>query len=413
MLWRRRQAVLGSVVAVVARRATLPATHTFCIDLRVLVLVSTVMMFRTHVAQHELGLVFRRGDLAAVLAPGSHLVPQRLLPGTEVLVLNRLDTRFAHARLDVLAADPRLAEHLTVVDLADDERALVFRDGRLFDFVGAGRFAYWVRPRTLKVERFRVGDLEFRHPQREAVLALPAARGEVGAVDVAPHQRLLVRRGGELVATLGAGRHAFWLQRGLIQWQLVDLREQIADIAGQEMLTADKVSLRINLLVSWRIVDPVAATTVVTDAAASVYREAQLALRSAVGGRELDRLLLDKDVVGDEVRSALVTRVATFGCEVQRVGLRDLVLPGDMKLILNQVIEAQKQAEANLIRRREEAAAARSQANTARLLAEHPALLRLKELETMETLAKGGRATFVFGGSGGFGLPATSSVATG
>jgi regulator of protease activity HflC (stomatin/prohibitin superfamily) len=77
--------------------------------------------------------------------------------------------------------------------------------------------------------------------------------------------------------------------------------------------------------------------------------------------------------------------VATeFGVSVRSVGLRDIILPGEMKQILNQVIEAEKQAQANLIRRREETAAARSQANTAKLLAENPgAGSRMKELESL------------------------------
>ena len=78
-------------------------------------------------------------------------------------------------------------------------------------------------------------------------------------------------------------------------------------------------------------------------------------------------------------------------------GLRDIILPGDMKTILNEVIMAQKQAEANLIRRREETAAARSQANTAKLLAENPALARMKELEALQEILKGTTATFVLG----------------
>ena len=90
-------------------------------------------------------------------------------------------------------------------------------------------------------------------------------------------------------------------------------------------------------------------------------------------------------------------RVADFGLEVLGTGLRDIILPGDMKMILNEVITAQKQAEANLIKRREETAATRSQLNTARLLAENPVMARLKELELAQEILAGTKATFVFG----------------
>jgi regulator of protease activity HflC (stomatin/prohibitin superfamily) len=367
-------------------------------------------MIRTHISRHEIGLVFRRGDLSRVLPPGRHFVPERVLSSTELLRCNTLDTRFVHPHLDLLLQDERVRAFLLVIDLGEDERALVWRDGRLFDFVGAGRFAYWQQPHALKVETFRLDELEFRHPQRDAVLAFAPARAQLAAVDVEPHERLLVRRGGEPVAEFGPGRHVFWPRAGLVRWQAIDLREQIADVSGQEMLTADKVTLRVNLMVGWRIVDPVAATTRVSEVRDSVYRQAQLALRAAIGGRELDRLRADKDVVANEIRAALLPAGASFGVEVTQVGIRDLVLPGEMKAILNQVIEAQKRAEANLIRRREETAAARSQANTARVLAEHPVLMRLKELEAIEAIVKGTKATFVLGG-GQLGLGAAALAA--
>src|SRR5262249_3124327 len=108
-------------------------------------------------------------------------------------------------------------------------------------------------------------------------------------------------------------------------------------------------------------------------------------------------LLADKESIGGEVREVLAKRCAEFGVAVLSVGLRDIILPGDMKTILNQVIAAEKQAEANLIKRREETAAARSQANTARLLAENPVLARMKELELLQEILAGSKATFVFG----------------
>src|SRR5205814_8394511 len=101
--------------------------------------------------------------------------------------------------------------------------------------------------------------------------------------------------------------------------------------------------------------------------------------------------------VGNEVREALVRRTAEYGVAVRGVGLRDIILPGDMKDLMNQVIAASKEAEANLIKRREETAAARSQANTAKLLAENPQLARLKELEMLKDVLAGTKTTFVFG----------------
>ena len=209
--------------------------------------------------------------------------------------------------------------------------------------------------------------------------------------------QVLLYRDGVLIETLSRGLHVFWKGTGKVQWKEIDLRELVADVAGQEIMTNDKVTLRVNLLVTWQIVDSLKSVTVVADAAQSLYRDAQLVLRAAVGTRPLDALLADKESVGNEVREALSKRSAEYGVAVRGVGLRDIILPGDMKLLLNQVIAATKEAEANLIRRREETAAARSQANTAKLLAENPQLARLKELELLHGMLAGAKTTFVFG----------------
>lgn len=369
------------------------------------------MYFRTHIQQNQLGLLFRRGDFRRVLPPGTWTLPGLWLGMDRLQIVGVDATRFVHPDLATLVRQPELRERLVVLDLAEDQRALVWRDGRILDLVGPGLFAYWREPHTVRVETFSVADLRFQHAQLDAVLDLPNARTYLVAVDVEAHERLLVRRGGELMTTLGPGRHAFWTRAGSISWKAVDLREQIADVQGQEIMTADKVTLRLNLVVSWRVVDPVASATQVENVATAVYREAQLALRAAVGGRELDRILADKDAVAAEVRDGLARRVATFGAAVAGVGVRDIVLPGDMKLIFNQVIEAQKRAEANLIRRREETAAARSQANTARLLAENPVLLRMQELESLGEILKGAKVTFVLG-QGDLGQQLKNLVAT-
>jgi regulator of protease activity HflC (stomatin/prohibitin superfamily) len=171
---------------------------------------------------------------------------------------------------------------------------------------------------------------------------------------------------------LGPGRHAFWRGLGALRIASIDRREKSADVAGQEIMTSDKVTLRVNLVVTYQVTDALKAVTTVSDHDQSLYREAQLVLRAAVGTRTLDAILSDKESVGGEVLRALVGRASEFGVTVRSVGLKDIILPGEMKLILNQVIQAEKQAQADLIRRREETAAARSQANTARLLAENP-----------------------------------------
>ena len=352
------------------------------------------MFMRVRIHKHEIGLWFKHGDFAGALGPGVHW---KFGLGHRVKIADTLETKFEHPKLAALVDEPALREHLHVVDLTETQRALVWRDGRLGWILAQGRSAFWKKPAQLKVEVFDVGDFRFEHKQLDAVLNIPGASRFLEGVTVEAHERIMLFRDGKLVEQFGPGRYVFWKNAGQITWKAVDLREQVADVAGQEIMTADKVTLRVNLIVAYQVADVVRAVNIVADYQQALYREAQLALREAVGVRALDRLLAEKDAVGAELRNALAGRAAEFGLVVRSVGLRDIILPGDMKSILNQVILAQKQAEANLIRRREETAAARSQANTARLLAENPTLTRMKELEALQDILAGAKATFVLG----------------
>src|SRR5688500_8079352 len=356
------------------------------------------MVTKVHVRKQERALWFREGDFKRVLAPGSHRLWSRLWNwGDRVEKADTLQTRFEHPMLEVLLTESRLRDQLVVLDLNDSQRALVWRDDRLFQIVGPGKHAYWIVPAKLDIETYSVNEFAFKHPRLAAILQHPDALKWLDGVQVEDSEEVLLYRDGVLIDTLRKGLHVFWKGTGKVRWKTVDLREQVADVAGQEIMTNDKVTLRVNLLVTWQIVDALRSVTVVADAAQSLYRDAQLVLRAAVGTRPLDALLADKESVGNEVREALSKRTAEYGGAVRGVGLRDIILPGDMKTLLNQVIAATKEAEANLIRRREETAAARSQANTAKLLAENPHLARLKELEMLKEVLAGTSATFVFG----------------
>ena len=359
------------------------------------------MLFKTiHITRHERGLYFRRGDFVDVLPPGSYRIPYWRRRKENIEVVDTTQTRFAHAHLDLLLTHGLLRDLLHVVDLNDAQRALIWKDDRIAHILGPGRWAFWKTPHAVQIAVFDVsqaGRLKFEHPRLAAILQHPDAIRWLEGVFVDTHQEVLLYRDGALVERLAAGLHVFWKGTGKFAWKTIDTRECTLDVAGQEIMTADKLTLRVNLVVAYQVTDALRAVTATADYAQALYREAQLVLRAAVGAKTLDALLADKESVGAEVRDALSARADALGVRVTAVGLRDIILPGDMKTLLNQVIAATKEAEANLIRRREETAAARSQANTAKLLADNPVLARLKELEMLQSILAGSRATFVFG----------------
>jgi len=197
---------------------------------------------------------------------------------------------------------------------------------------------------------------------------------------------------------LPPGRHYFWTGLREVKVQLLDLREQTTEVQGQELMTKDKVTLRINLSVRWKVADPLQALTSQADFREAFYREVQLALRDEVGARTLDELLEHKEQVGQAIASRAGANVKGLGVQLESAGLRDIILPGEMRTILNQVIEAEKRAQANMIARREETAATRNLMNTAKLLEGNPVLMRLKENEAAERIAERIGSLSVVGG---------------
>ncbi len=198
----------------------------------------------------------------------------------------------------------------------------------------------------------------------------------------------VLRIDGKLVKLLQPGRYAFWRYNRDIAIELVDTRLQALEVSGQEILTRDKVSLRINLAAHWAFDDVELAYARLAKPAEHIYRELQFGLRAAVGTRSLDELLENKQIIDEVVGAHMQDKLAGFGVMVSGVGVKDIVLPGEMKALLAQVVEAEKAAQANVIRRREETGATRSLLNTAKVMEDNPTALRLKELETLERLAE-------------------------
>ncbi len=195
--------------------------------------------------------------------------------------------------------------------------------------------------------------------------------------------------------------HYFWRFLRELKVETLDLRFQGLDVAGQEILISDKVSLRVNLTAGCRYTDVQTAFARQAKPVDFLYKELQFGLRAAVGTRTLDELLENKTVIDDVVNQHIKRRVEGCGLEVERVGLKDIILPGDMKVILAKVVEAEKATQANVIRSREEAAATRSLFNTANVMEDKPTALRLKELETLEKVTGKIDKISVFGGLDG------------
>jgi regulator of protease activity HflC (stomatin/prohibitin superfamily) len=357
------------------------------------------MFRRIKVKAHERGLLFREGELMAVLRPGVHWYLDPLLK-LRLQIVSPRDPWLVHEDLDVIVKSGKLRDEAVVVDLKDHERALVWIDGRFARILGPGLYALWTVERVIRVEVVDARAMGFAHAELPVIVRTPEACALLETLNVEPGHAGLWFRNGVWQATLEPGLYAFWKGVGRLKLYDVDLKEQTLDISGQDIMTADKVTLRLNALVAFRITDPLRSVTEVDGAGQALYRAAQLALREAVGAKDLDTLLVTKDALARELADAIRPRANELGITVVTAGIRDVILPGDMKDLMNKVTEAKKAAEASLITRREETAAMRMQANTAKILESSPTLMKLKELEVLEKVAGKANLTVLLGDEG-------------
>ncbi|GAB3097383.1 slipin family protein [Lysobacter terrae] len=359
---------------------------------------------RVVIGDGERGLVYRNRQFAGVLQPGVH---RWFDPFTriDVSVHNIAKAEYAGNDTDVLIAalGDKLDGYFVLANLGTDEVGLVLKNGKLEDVLPPGtRKLYWKGLVSVAVQAVPLANgLEVDAAVIKRLRQLGVLERIAVAVTVPEESAGLLFVDGKLVRTLAPGAYAFWNFQKNVSVETIELRVQSMEVSGQELLTRDKVSLRVNLAASVRVTDPVAARTKVAKYGDYVYRELQFGLRKAIAAKTLDELLGDKASLDADIFGYVRGRVGELGIEVLGVGVKDVILPGDMKEILNSVVQAEKAAQANVIRRREEANATRSLLNTAKLIEESPVLMRLKELEALEKITEKIDKLTVFGGLDG------------
>ena len=362
------------------------------------------MIKKISVRKDQLALLSRNGDYYKVLHAGEHILPWLNTP--EVLLITLDGSEVPDVLADYLRRfQPDWVERYCVVaDLSETEAGALYMDGILLEILPPStRRLYWRVEDDLTLVRMNTQQVPVQTEVMNAVLqprrkGVVKGRDAILTVQVPAWHVGVLKIDGETQALLPPGLTAYWKINHLVEAEVVDTRLQVLEVSGQEILTKDKVNLRINLAANWRYSDVLLAFSQLTKPIDHLYRELQFALREVVGTRTLDELLEDKQVIDDVVSEQVKSRMLPFGMEIASLGVKDIVLPGDMKNILAQLVEAEKSAQANVIRRREETAATRSLLNTAKVMENNPVALRLKELETLERVAERIDNISVFGG---------------
>ena len=337
---------------------------------------------------HEVGLLFRNNSFIKALPPKTY----RIMPFTRKWILSvDMSGKFEpEYELALYLEDRFLADRLEIISLKDNEIALHYVDGNFSDIIAFGTHAYF---NTIKKHTFIVIDTNspylpdnvdlnifnrdyFRKEGYKYINAFAVPAGKAGILTV----------NGEFVKTLPAGNHYFIKGTNTVEVKVVDTRNRLIEVSGQELLSEDKVTLRMNFICQYKILDPVKVTMEFENFEQQLYVAMQLALREYVATRKLDELLAEKHEIGNIIMNAIRAKQEHFGIELMEAGVKDIILPGDIKEILNTVLIAEKKAFANVITRREETASTRSLLNTAKLMEENKTLYKLKELEYLERI---------------------------
>ncbi len=347
-----------------------------------------------HIATSQRGALYVDKRPALWLEPGVH----RIFKRNRVLNLYYInvadDTYVIDAMPELLEIVPKGASE--PLEVGNGEYALVYRDGRVIRCLESGSYLMWKVHHRITARVFSSEELFSEVPEKDWSF-VPAHIMNVRVVR--SYERGLLWVDGAFHGVLGEGRYALNIQHRAVDFQVTDMREQELQIQGQEVMTSDKVTLRLNLVVKYRIIDARKSIESSTNLAGALYSESQLVARAHVAATGVDALLEQRHGAGDMMHQELAPRAEQWGVEILRVDIKDVILPGEMKTLLNRVIEAEKQAAANVIMRREETAATRAQANTAKMMENNPALMRLRELEMMREIATNvGNITVVAGG---------------
>ncbi len=301
--------------------------------------------------------------------------------------------------LDLMIEDYLLRKLLSIAEIADHELGLEMREGIFTRVLEPGKVAYWDMGSIYEVRKVNLNEVEVPPEIPKQILMKAPVLQRLKIFPVEAGQKGLLFVDGDFVRMLDPGAYYFWKTEKVVAVKTVDTRVQSMPVSGQEILTKDKAGIRLNFSAQYQVLDIQLAMVETKSFAEQLYEGIQLVLREYVGGMTLDQLLANKQAVGPYILQAMAEPAAKLGVKLISGGIKDIILPGDVKDIMNQVLIAQKKAQANTIMRQEETASTRSLLNTAKLMEQNAMLLKLKEMEYMEKIAEKIGEITVNGGS--------------
>jgi len=209
------------------------------------------------------------------------------------------------------------------------------------------------------------------------------------------YERGVIFRLGKLTSAKGPGL-IFLVPFGIERMNRMDLRIVALDIAPQDTITKDNVSVKVNAVVYFRVADPTKAVVEIEDYYFATSQLAQTTLRSVIGQSELDELLAEREQINEIVRDIIDQGTDPWGIEVTGVEIKDIDLPHEMKRAMAKQAEAERERRGKVIAAQGELQASRELTEAARVMSQYPAALQLRYLQTAVEIAAENNSTTVF-----------------
>ncbi|MCL2053553.1 MAG: slipin family protein [Oscillospiraceae bacterium] len=336
------------------------------------------------IREWQRGYLIKNGKFIRLLEAGKHSYYPIFGESVEIVQANGPVARHG---LDesILLRDPLFEKSTVKVTVPDNQIALRYVNGRITGALERGEYLFWDIFEKNTFKHFDITDPKSTDGVQPAEF-ICMHTGLYTKIEVSEGETALLYIGGKLDSELPAGTHYFWNSGRKISHKIVDLKLQQIDVPGQEILTADKVSIRLNFTCNFKITEPVKAMNEINSLLTQLYSFVQLTVREFVGRFRFDELLKQKDSISGGVLEKLKEKEAKFFVEFSEAGIKDIILPGEIREIMNSVLVAEKAAQASVITRREEIASTRSLLETAKLMEENELLYKLKEMEYIERI---------------------------
>jgi len=339
---------------------------------------------KTMINENQRGLLFKNGQFIKMLQPGRY---QHFFHKTiEVLSINE-PIHSVYATLDTLLKDKNIQSSTTTIDVHDQELVLHYVNGQFQDVLSTGQYAFFS---IYDQHTFQVVDIRDYHVHDDIPKYIfnKIPNDYYTKIEVMDYEKARLFVDNQFVKMLDSGTYYYWNNQNKIDYEIVDTRLNQMNIIGQEILTQDKVSLRVTFICHYRILDFVKLYKEINNYQEQLRVITQLIMREFIGQYKLDDILENKDAISHDIFQQLKEKAKNYYIEVSEAGIKDIILPGEMRNIMNTVLIAQKKAQANVITRREEVASTRSLLNTAKLMEENKILYKLKELEYLERICE-------------------------